>query len=597
MAKAVAQIQTALEPDNEARWIAHLWDTYNNQRSVKMADWSELKKYLYATDTRTTSNGQLPWKNSTTLPKLTQIRDNLHSNYNAGLFPNDKWLQWQAYSKESARIQKARTITSYMQNKVRESFFETETSKLILDYIDYGNAFAKVVYERSTGKKDNGDKTYQYIGPRVIRISPEDIVFNPMATSFKESFKVVRSTTTIGELVKRANSNPDDAYLQKFVEHRANIRDLLSGYNKDDWNKSTQYSVDGFGSLYEYYMGLYVEVLEFYGDYYNPETGDLQENRVITIVDRCKVLRNEEMNTDSGYAPIHHVGWRTRSDNLWAMGPLDNLVGMQYRIDHLENLKADAMDLIVHPPLKIIGEVEQFIWAPGVPIHIDENGDVVPLSKELNSIVIAENQIQALMDQMELMAGAPREAMGVRSPGEKTAFEVQTLDNAAGRIFQEKIKHFEINLIEPVLNDMLEMARKYMDGTEVIRVVDNSLGVQKFREITKEDIVGSGSLRPVGARHFSQQATELQNIIGIANSPLWATLQPHVSGIQLSEFVNDITNLRGYDIFRPNVAVTEQQETQGLMNQAGEELEVQAGVPAEPEVMPEDPSATEGAPV
>jgi hypothetical protein len=27
------------------------------------------------------------------------------------------------------------------------------------------------------------------------------------------------------------------------------------------------------------------------------------------------------------------------------MGPLDNLVGLQYRIDHLENAKADALDL------------------------------------------------------------------------------------------------------------------------------------------------------------------------------------------------------------------------------------------------------------
>ena len=84
----------------------------------------------------------LPWKNTTTLPKLTQIRDNLHSNYKAALFPNDKWLSWQAYTKDAAKLDKARTITSYMENKTRESNFETECSKLILDYIDYGNCFA-----------------------------------------------------------------------------------------------------------------------------------------------------------------------------------------------------------------------------------------------------------------------------------------------------------------------------------------------------------------------------------------------------------------------------------------------------------------------
>jgi hypothetical protein len=588
MTDAVAQIQSVLQPDETAKWVGHLWDTYNNQRSGKLNDFQELKQYLFATDTRSTANQTLPWKNSTTIPKITQIRDNLHSNYISALFPNDKWLQWQAYTKDAAKADKARTITSYMQNKIRESNFETECSKLVLDYIDYGNAFATVIYERRVADKENGEQVAQYIGPRLIRISPEDIVFNPMATSFKDSFKVVRSTTTLGELIKRSQTNPDEAYLADIVSHRYALRELLAGYNKDDWQKAEQYSIDGFGSLYEYYMGYYVELLDFYGDYHNPETGKYESNRLITVADRCKLLRNVEIPTYDGRAPIHHVGWRSRPDNLWAMGPLDNLVGMQYRIDHLENLKADAMDLTVHPPLKIIGEVEEFIWGPGVPIHIDENGDVQPLSRELNAIIISDQQIQAYMDQMELMAGAPREAMGVRSPGEKTAFEVQTLDNAAGRIFQEKSKNFELNLVEPILNDMLEVSRRYMDNTEVIRILDSSIGVQKFREISKEDITASGVLRPVGARHFSQQATELQNIIGIANTPLWQQVAPHVSGIALTEFINDLTNIRAYNIFRPNVAIAEQAETQGLMDQAGEELEVQANTPADPESIPTD---------
>jgi hypothetical protein len=588
MSDAVAQIQAVLQPDETAKWVAHLWDTYNNQRMGKMQDWRELKEYLFATDTRSTSNQVLPWKNSTTLPKLTQIRDNLHSNYKAALFPNDKWLSWQAYTKDAAKLEKARTITSYMENKTRESNFETECSKLILDYIDYGNAFGMASYERRVMTTEGGEQVPQYIGPRLIRISPEDIVFNPMATSFEDSFKIVRSTTTIGELIKRAQTNPDDAYLMQVVENRKAIRDLLSGYNKDDWNKAEQYSVDGFGSLYEYYMGFYVELLEFYGDYHSVDTGEVQFNRLITIADRCKLIRNVEIPTYSGRAPIRHVGWRPRPDNLWAMGPLDNLVGMQYRIDHLENLKADAFDLVVHPPLKIIGEVEQFVWGPGVPIHIDENGDVQEVSKNMNAMIVADNQIMQLMEQMELFAGAPREAMGIRSPGEKTAFEIQTLDNAASRIFQEKAKHFELNLLEPILNDMLEASRRYLDGTETIRVLDTALGLQKFLEVTKEDITASGVLRPVGARHFAQQATELQNIIGIANSPIWQLVAPHTSGEALTEFIKDVTNLRGYDIFRPNVAVMEQSKTASLMDQAAEELEVQQATPPDPESIPAD---------
>jgi hypothetical protein len=169
-----------------------------------------------------------------------------------------------------------------------------------------------------------------------------------------------------------------------------------------------------------------------------------------------------------------------------------------------------------------------------------------------------------------LYAGAPREAMGVRTPGEKTAFEVQSLENAAGRIFQEKITQFEI-FMEQVLNDMLEEAHRNFPISDVIRIVDNDLGVQEFREVTKEDITANGILRPVGARHFAQKAQELQNLIGVFNSPLGAMLGPHTSGVGLMEFIGDVTDLRGYTIFKKNVAIAEQQETQAIAAQAQEE--------------------------
>ena len=358
----------------------------------------------------------------------------------------------------------------------------------------------------------------------------------------------------------------------------------LAGYTKDDFNKTDMYSVDGFGSLQDYFMSNYVEVMEFYGDYYDSENSVLHENRMITIVDRCTMVRDVEIPTYDSIAPIYHVGWRMRPDNEWAMGPLDNLVGMQYRIDHLENAKADAYDLLIHPPLKIIGEVESFAWGPGAEIHLDEGGDVQELVKGLQNVLASDGQIELLESRMELYAGAPREAAGVRSPGEKTAFEVQALENAAGRIFQVKIVQFETELLEPLLNGMLEQAHRNFSATETIRDSDNDLGVASFIDITKEDISAKGILRPVGARHFAQKAQELQNINGIFQNPTIAQMiAPHTSAINLTKYLNDAMDIRGYEIFRPNVGIEEQKETQSLSNQAQEDLDVQAQVATETE--------------
>jgi hypothetical protein len=581
VSKKVAELKTLLQQDNASQWVSFLWDKYNMQRREKIEEWIELRNYVFATDTSTTSVGRLPWKNSTTMPKLCQIRDNLHSNYLSSLFPNDDWLSWQGYSKQDSVKKKAKAIESYMANKCRESHFRTEMSKLLYDYIDYGNAFCVPIFESSYKTLVDETLVPDYIGPKVKRISPLDIVFNPTADSFQDSFKIIRSMKTVGELKRLAMDEPENAFWAAAVERREMMRTNMGGFSIEDFDKARSYSVDGFGNLYEYYMGDFVEVLEFFGDYHDQATGEMQLNRVITVVDRAMEARNELIPNWFGGAPIYHVGWRLRPDNLWAMGPLDNLVGMQYRIDHLENLKADAMDLIVHPPLKIIGEVEQFSWAPGAEIHLDDGGDVQEVSKNLQGMVAAENNIQMYEAKMELYAGAPRDAMGIRTPGEKTAFEVQALQNSAGRIFQEKITSFEIELLEPVLNGMLETARRNMDGADVIRVMDDDLGVKEFLTITKADITANGKIRPVGARHFSKQAQDLQNIIGIFASPIGPMIAPHTSGKALTKFVDDVTGLKGYDVFKPNIAVFEQKETQALVQQAQEDLQVEAAVPGE----------------
>lgn len=572
MAKKPLEITSMFGRDNAAKYIAHTWHTYNSQRFPKIQAWKELRNYVFATDTTTTTNRSLPWKNSTTLPKLCQIRDNLHSNYVSALFPNDEWLKWEAYSRNDATKQKTETIVAYMSNKTRESHFRTEMSKLLYDYVDYGNAFATVDFESSYAVDREGKKVPRYVGPRLRRISPLDIVFNPVSNTFQNSFKIIRSIKTIGELKKQVEEFPEDRKLSEALQQRDKMLQHCNSFGLDDLDKAEGFQVDGFGNYHEYLQSGYVEILEFYGDIHNQDTGEYQSDRIITVIDRMWVIRDESVDSWLGHFPIYHVGWRSRPDNLWAMGPLDNLVGMQYRIDHLENLKADAMDLAVLPPLVIKGEVEEFRYGPSSEIHIDENGSVEELGKSVAAVIQAENNIDKLEFRMEQYAGAPREAMGMRTPGEKTAFEVQQLQNAAGRIFQEKITTFEIELLEPILNAMLETGRRNMDATDWIRVLDDDLGVTRFLEVKREDITASGIIRPIGARHFAAQAQIVQNLTSLANTPIWQQIAPHTSSKQLAKMVEDVLGFGRYQLFRPNIAIDEQAETQRLASQTQEDL-------------------------
>lgn len=581
MSKA-AEIGGYLNRDSLAQEVAYLWDTWNRQRAPWLAQKQELRNYIFATDTSTTSVGTLPWKNSTHLPKLCQIRDNLHANYMAALFPNDDWMKWQAGDNSTLNVDKRKAIEAYMQNKVQEGDLRTVISQLLYDYIDYGNVIYDVEWCNEFHTTEDGERIQGYIGPRMIRISPEDVVFDPTAATFDQSPKITRCLKGMGELIQDMEERPELGYSQEMIDECRKMRMNLAGYSIDDVNKAAAFSVDGFGSFGEYIQSGYCEILELEGSVYNRTTGEFQKNRLITIVDRCYVLRNIPMPTWTGKSTKGHSRWRYRPDNLYGMGPLDNLVGMQYRIDHLENLKADAMDLAVLPPLAISGNVEEGTWAPGSHFYIGEGGAITELGKNLSGVIGAQNEIAQLELKMEEMAGAPRQAMGVRTPGEKTAFEIQTLEMGASRIFQNKIQNFEITVVEPGLNKMLEVARRNMQASDLVRVMDDDLGVASFLTVTKEDITAAGKLRPIGARHFAAQAVLVQNLVSFQQTfGADQAVMAHWSGKAIAKLVEELLGLERFHIFGDNVRITEAAETQQFVSQAEEDRQVADATPTE----------------
>tara|TARA_R110000803_G_scaffold110044_1_gene178431 strand:+ start:1941 stop:3704 length:1764 start_codon:yes stop_codon:yes gene_type:complete len=586
MAGDVASINNLLQPEGEAQQISQLYTKWRVQKQGKEAEWKELRNYLFATDTTTTSNNSSAWKNRTTIPKLTQIRDNLHAHYVDSMFPNDNWLEWYGETESDVVKVKADTIKAYMKNKVQQGGFIETVSDLLYDYIDTGNVFGQIIWVKDAiVDEETGDETINFIGPKLTRVSPYDIVFNPAASSFEASPKIVRTLKNIGELKKEIRTRPDlqynEAVLNKAMERRNNA---LGSFSIEDINKAEGYAFDGFGSLSEYLQSGLIEILEFKGDLYDQDKDELKENVIITVIDRQFTLRSIENPSWMGRDDMVHVGWRERPDNLWAMGPLDNLVGLQYRLDHLENLKADAFDLSVFPMVALKGAVEPFAWQPKGIVHLPEDGAIQMLN--LNPQALAtNNEIGGLMGTMEELAGSPKNALGIRTQGEKTAFEVEKLDNAAQRIFLNKTNKFERRFLEKALNKMLEVSRRNLDTSDLIRVMDEDIGVVEFMDIEKADITAKGKLVPMGARHFASRNQLIQNVMGIFNGPIAQVIAPHVSSIALAKMIEEAMGLQKFQLISPNIAVQEQKETASAAQQAEGDLQNEQSVPLEEETL------------
>lgn len=611
MTGKVLELENVISPDMLATRMTQRYIEWDGMRNIWKSDKEEVRRYVYATDTTQTTNSSLPWKNKTTIPKLCQIRDNLYSNYTATLFPKRKWLVWEANEADSNQKAKRDAIVNYMSWAIEQPSFKHEMDKIILDYIDFGNCFATVEWVDQRVELE-GKVQAGYVGPAIRRLSPLDVVMNPTAENFIQSPKFVRSIISLGELKEALERMSNDENRTRYEELYEYLQDLRFRARQFEWDwqqRDRLYQMDGFTSFRAYLLSDYCEVLTFYGDWYDPYTKTFEKNRVITVVDRHKVICNEPNPSYFGYPPIFHVPWRKKQDNLWGMGPLDNLVGMQYRLDHVENMKADIWDLVRFPVQKVKGFVEDFTWQPGEKIFVSEEGDVDLVQPQVE-VLQSNMEIGYLTQSMEEMAGAPREAMGIRSPGEKTKYEVQSLENASSRLYQNKINQFEEQMVEPLLNAMLELARRNMNGSTTIRIFDDEFKMASFQTLTPEDITGAGRIRPVAARHFAEQAQLIQNLNSLTASNMWPFVQAHWSGIKLAKIYEDLFDLQDYEVVLPYINLAEQadgqRQVQVLQEKLQKETMTATGMgedfdldrsPSEPTSVPEQPEQplTDGA--
>jgi len=579
-------LEDVIDKDTLGSSIANMWTTWNQGRQVKMGEWQELRRYLYATDTKHTSNSKLPWTNSTTLPKLTQIRDNLYANYIATMFPKRRWLNWEGQSAADEASGKVDSIKDYMMWAANQRQFKEEIKKLVLDYIDFGNCFSTVEWVDESQENDRTGIKVGYIGPRIIRIPPQDICMNPTAASFSNAPKIYKTLMTIGEakdvLERMSTTETDRELASKVFDYLLEVRHSASNFGETEIQVTdVAYSVDGFTSFKHYLQSDYVELLTFVGDIYDRENNVFLKNHLVVVIDRHKIAIKKPYPYPLAEVPLYHAGWRIRQDNLWAMGPLDNLVGLQYRLDHIENMKSDILDLVTYPVLKIkgTGAVGDFEWGPMERIYTDADGDVEMMAPDVNALNM-NIEIAQIEQRMEEMAGSPKEAMGFRTPGEKTAYEVQRLENAAARIFQNKISQFEELIIEPLLNAMLVLAKENLTET-TIRAIDQEYGVVDFQNITRSDLSANGRIKPIAARHFAEQAELIQNLTSWSQSPLGTdpTVRQHFSSLALAKVIEEVLNLQDYDIMIPYVGISEASESQKLMQAAQESQMTEAVAP------------------
>lgn len=567
-----------LEQDFKAREIASMWNEFSEQRDSWLARTADVRRYLTAPDTKYTDVGQLPWKNKTTIPKITQIYDNLLAQYISALMPNQDWFVFESEANQDEEIsERDNNIEKYLRVKLQQANYRQFLREVLSDWLIYGVTCGGASFMHKRGNKPDGSGYTTYFGAVPFRVSPYDYVVDPKAPSFESSPFIRRRVIKIGDLIKENSQNNLIRYDDDAIEKAKSIR----GYVREDEDayKDEELRIDGFSSLRDYFLSNYVEILEFWGDIYVPETGEFLENRCISVLDRMFTILDIENPMYDKQKPFSFVGWRERPDNLYAQSPLEQLAGMQYRIDHLENVKADVFDLTAHPVVEVRGDpTEDFKWEPGFIYYSGTEGQVV-IHKPDAQALQADTEIMWYTQMMEEMAGAPKQTAGFRTPGEKTAFEVNVLQEGAMKMFIEKTEHFDNTFNRRMLEIIFQLTVMNYNPKDVVKTIGED-GMPETVYLTEEDIVTTGRFKPIGSSHYKKRNKTIQELAQFAQyiSSIPSVSQ-HLDGYKLGQIFEQTLGYDDYNFIKEFKAITDQIEAQMVAQQAQQEYQQMMGQP------------------
>lgn len=549
------------EPNSIASYVSNLYDSYQSYRNVNRDKWQELESYLFATDT-TSLKGGSAHDHTTHIPVLAALKEELEAIMYATVLPHEEFLGWTPYTMDAAAKEVRQKVMAYIKNRHSLNNFDKTFRKLIQDLVMYGNCFCQVTY---VDERVNG---IGYVGPKPKRISPYDIVFDPTRTDFASTPKIVRAVMTMGEFLKWAETVPEVD--QSVIEKMKTRRTTVTALSRTELNKGNQYTPDGFTDMQAYYKSGVVEVLFFYGDVYDEDAHDVRANRCAIVVDRVALLAEyEELSPN-----IYKGSWSEKPDNLWSQGPLDKVVGLNYQINHRENSKSDALDRYIYPDKVFIGDVEEvYDEETGQTKYLAPEGggvrDIVPDT----TVLTADMHQDRLMQHSRTAAGLPPQLLGFRTPGEKTAFEVQNLDDAALRKFIHKAAQFEMDLLEPVVRSEIILGHENFQSV-IQAMSSDSAGIPLMMEITKDDLAANGKLVPVGARRFARQNQQMSAINMLANSNLGGLIGQHLNTYNLAKVVEELGGFSNFQFINKFAAISEQGEAQ--LKQAQQEQQLVA---------------------
>lgn len=242
-------------------------------------------------------------------------------------------------------------------------------------------------------------------------------------------------------------------------------------------------------------------------------------------------------------------------------------------VNHRENSKNDSIDKFANPDRAYVGDVEEiYDEVTGQTKYImPEGGSVNDITPDA-TVLTYDNQIQMHIEMARRAARIPQQLTGFKTSGEKTAFEVQNLNDGAFRGFINKAMQFEEDVIEPCVTAELRVAKENF-STVISVLEEDEEGIISVLSVTEEDLSSNGKLVPFGARRFSRNLQQLAGLQNLTQGPMYQILGKHFNTYDLARVWESLNGFESYQVIKKFAAIDEAMEEQEATMLAQQEME------------------------
>jgi hypothetical protein len=453
---------------------------------------------------------------------------------------------------------------------VEESGFEEEIRKMLKSSFLYGQCVGKygwrkdTRYERKYKRSKNGVEssteahdiscpTFEYVDVRQVLVDPFHDNHDIRGAAYVLQQKFI-DAEELDSLRDQGYKNvPTRAELALILAERAEAtKDSLQGMKIKSWREYQPSEPTEQRSSNPLKQPL--EILEYWTD-----------DRVVTVLQRCLVLRNEE--NEFGEKPFLSCSFIDVLNSFWGMGVSKLLEGEQRLQTGVLNAYVDALSLQLNPTWlrkKGLGAVSQnVVVGPGRIVNEEE---LEPLKFES----VTEEAMTAIQSSEARSARRVGANYGPEMPTQamRTAEGVQAFTSGVQVRLQYFIENFANLVFIPAIKAFIQLAKDNLTPEQVQTIIHNGEGktyagdiLDVYNGVYSVSVLSSTKLS--GRRAMAQMIPLMMQMVGQA--PVQQSLTAQGKKFDFTEFLQQVFDITGWPDTDLLADMTPQEQQAALM--------------------------------